>query len=90
MTLAPCGFTKSFKRAFLIALHKQCISILCFPIQFTLHMNLLFSSSLQKSIKYMTPRNGMQRTDLACNIILTLRLKNYEIIKAENEFCPGL
>lgn len=46
MTLAPHGFIKVVKRTFLIVSHKQCISILCFPIQCTLHMNLLIHSSL--------------------------------------------
>lgn len=46
MTLAPHGFIQVFKRMFLIVSHKQCISILHFPIWCTWHVNLLIHSSL--------------------------------------------
>lgn len=35
----------------------------------------------------MTPYKWNARA-LACNDILTLRLNNYEVINAKNEFCP--
>lgn len=35
----------------------------------------------------MTP-SKQNATALSLNVILTLRLNNYEIINAKNEFCP--
>lgn len=86
MTLAQCGFIKNFKRAFLIDLHKQWIFILCFPFQLTLHTNPPFASSLRKSRYYMTLRNGMQQTALACNILLTLSWRTVRSLKLRNIF----